>query len=179
MTVSICYCHALEKGCLYRKWSCFTLPSIPQKPRVTADRVLPQLRLDEETEEEEREGGGGGGRFLSPPGSPTLELKVPLQPANLLRSVSIHLYRGRKAQIQRIRLSNRIFFTLTNQIVCFGQSAYEVGPIILWRFRVTQACLLYNSESPKRVSGRILGPKIGQIFSQKCFVKNSEFWRWN
>ena len=65
-----------------------------QKPRVTADRVLPQLRLDEETDEEEevlREREGGGRFNVSPPGSPTLELKVPLQPANLLRSVRLHL----------------------------------------------------------------------------------------
>ena len=65
-------------------------PAIPQKPRVTADRVLPQLRLDEETEEEGE--GERGGRFVSPPGSPTLELKVPLQPANLLRSVGVHFW---------------------------------------------------------------------------------------
>ena len=76
----------------------------PQKPRVTADRVLPQLRLDEDTEEEDererererdiREGGGRrDGRYnVSAPGSPTLELKVPLQPANLIRSVDKTYY---------------------------------------------------------------------------------------
>ena len=63
--------------------------STPQKPpprtRVTADRVLPQLRLEEEREEDE-EGYG------SPPQTPTLELKVPLQPANLLRSVRVRCH---------------------------------------------------------------------------------------
>ena len=61
--------------------------STPQKPpphpRVTADRVLPQLRLEEEGEEED---------YGSPPQTPTLELKVPLQPANLLRSVRVRCH---------------------------------------------------------------------------------------